>query len=55
MTIQPGVVVIAAATDGANKGTDTSKVELIVRGTLRVQGTDTSPVTFKGASAGMNK
>ncbi|HEX8434529.1 right-handed parallel beta-helix repeat-containing protein, partial [Archangium sp.] len=52
LTIQPGVVVIAAATDGASGGTDKYRVELIVRGTLRVLGTGSKPVTFRAASAG---
>jgi MYXO-CTERM domain-containing protein len=55
LTVEPGVQVIAAATDGLGSGTDTTKVELIARGTLRVLGTASSPVTFKGSSTGPGK
>ncbi|MET0404765.1 MAG: right-handed parallel beta-helix repeat-containing protein [Cystobacter sp.] len=51
LTIEPGVTVIAANTDGQNEGSDPQRVELISRGTLRVRGTDSSPVTFQGATA----
>lgn len=51
LTIEPGVQVLAALTDATRSGADTSRVELISRGTLRVQGTDTSPVTFQSSSS----
>jgi MYXO-CTERM domain-containing protein len=52
LTIQPGVVVIAAGTDAQSGGSDKYRVELIARGTLRVLGTDSKPVTFRAATEG---
>ncbi|OJT22920.1 hypothetical protein BO221_18645 [Archangium sp. Cb G35] len=54
LTIEPGVQVIANSSDAMSSGADPTKVELIVQGSLRVQGTDIAPVTFKGSSAGMD-
>ncbi|HEX5746372.1 MAG TPA: hypothetical protein VFZ09_09010 [Archangium sp.] len=44
LTIEPGVQVIAAASDALKSGVDPRRVELIVDGTLRVHGTAASPV-----------
>jgi parallel beta helix pectate lyase-like protein len=52
LTIEPGVQVIAASTDAMSSGASSTRVELIVQGSLQVQGTDISPVTFKGVSPG---
>ena len=52
LTIQPGVVVIAADSDALSAGADTYRVELIARGTLRVLGTTARPVTFRATTAG---
>jgi hypothetical protein len=50
LTIEPGVEVVASSPgDSANLGVDT-KVELLSYGTLKVQGTRTAPVTFRGAA-----
>ncbi|MEW6430206.1 MAG: hypothetical protein AB1730_01750, partial [Myxococcota bacterium] len=46
LTIAAGTVITAATTDAANLGTDTTKVELIINGSLDVQGTSASGVTF---------
>ncbi|GAB4205813.1 MAG: hypothetical protein OHK0013_21940 [Sandaracinaceae bacterium] len=50
LTIEQGVVVRFATTDALASGTDTARVELTVRGTLVVNGTPASPVTFQSAS-----
>ena len=55
LTIEPGVQVIASSMDALVSGADTTKVELIVQGNLQVLGTDTSPVTFKAATAGTSR
>jgi hypothetical protein len=47
LTIEPGVVVEFAASDAAAAGLDTSRVEFNVAGTLAVNGTVGSPVTFR--------
>ncbi|MFZ5446697.1 MAG: hypothetical protein ACOZQL_42310 [Myxococcota bacterium] len=52
LTINAGVTVTAAASDAANLGTDSARVELIVRGTLVVNGTAGAPVTFTSAGSG---
>ncbi|RZO61187.1 MAG: right-handed parallel beta-helix repeat-containing protein, partial [Sandaracinaceae bacterium] len=46
LTIQQGVEVRLATSDAAASGTNTSRVELIVDGTLTVSGTAAEPVTF---------
>lgn len=50
LTIQPGTVVTAAASDTLAAGTDTSRVEIIVNGALIADGTEASPITFKGST-----
>ncbi|WP_434385134.1 right-handed parallel beta-helix repeat-containing protein [Melittangium boletus] len=47
LTVEPGVAVYAHYIDGERGGTNTSEVELIVRGTLRTLGTASSPVSFQ--------
>jgi hypothetical protein len=47
LTIQAGAVVTFASTDGLSSGSDMTKVELIINGTLRVNGTGDSPVLFR--------
>ena len=47
LIIDPGTVVVVAATDSANVGRDAGKVELIVRGTLQVNGETDDPAQFK--------
>src|SRR5690349_19279167 len=49
LTIESGVQVIAATTDATSSGSDSTRVELISRGTLRVRGTEASPVTFQAS------
>ncbi|AKJ05346.1 Hypothetical protein AA314_06972 [Archangium gephyra] len=44
LTLEPGVQVIAAASDALKSGVDPQRVELIVDGTLVVRGTAASPV-----------
>ncbi len=55
LTIESGVQVIAATTDATSSGSDSSKVELISRGTLRVRGTEASPVTHATPLSGRRK
>lgn len=50
LIIQPGTVVVAAAVDSANVGRDSGKVELIVRGTLQVNGETNNRVQFKSVN-----
>ncbi len=50
LNISAGTVVQFASTDGQASGADTSRVELIVKGTLTVSGTAASPVTFQAQS-----
>ncbi|MFN8178428.1 MAG: hypothetical protein U0167_10875 [bacterium] len=51
LTIEPGTRVIAQANmDSANVGRDASKVELVVRGTLRVNGESANHVTFESVN-----
>jgi cysteine-rich repeat protein len=50
LTIEAGTVVQFAASDGQAAGTDPGRVELIVRGTLTVNGTVVSPVSLRGVS-----
>ncbi|HVK65357.1 MAG TPA: right-handed parallel beta-helix repeat-containing protein, partial [Polyangium sp.] len=52
LTIQAGVEVQFATTDGLMTGKDTSEVEMTIRGTLEVQGTAASPVNFRSTSSG---
>ncbi|RKH18559.1 hypothetical protein D7X74_09160 [Corallococcus sp. CA047B] len=51
LTIQPGVQVTFAASDSSGSGADASRTELIVNGTLSVQGSSTSPVTLTATGA----
>ncbi|XXF79847.1 MYXO-CTERM sorting domain-containing protein [Myxococcaceae bacterium GXIMD 01537] len=51
LTLQPGVVVTFANTDGLGTGTNTSEAELIVNGTLLSQGTSASPVSITATNA----
>jgi hypothetical protein len=56
LTINAGVNVLFASTDGLASGADASRVELIVNGVLTVAGTAASPVTFQaqtGTAAGI--
>jgi hypothetical protein len=46
LTLEPGVQVIAASEDGLRSGVDPQRVELIIDGTLLVQGTRARPVEF---------
>ncbi|MEW5742707.1 MAG: right-handed parallel beta-helix repeat-containing protein [Myxococcota bacterium] len=46
LTIAAGTTVNVATTDAANLGTDSARVELLINGTLDVQGTAGSRVTF---------
>ncbi|MCC6338322.1 MAG: hypothetical protein IT380_30545, partial [Myxococcales bacterium] len=51
LTIAAGTTITAATTDGANLGTDTSRVELLINGSLDVQGTSANRVTFTTSGA----
>jgi hypothetical protein len=55
LTIEPGVTVEAATSDGLGSGTSTAKVELIVRGGLIADGSAAQPIVFRAASAGSGK
>ncbi len=46
LTLEPGVQVIAVSQDGLRSGVDPQRVELIIDGTLLVQGTRARPVEF---------
>lgn len=46
LTIQPGTLIRAAASDSQATGTDPLRVEFVVRGTLNVTGTSDAPVWF---------
>jgi nitrous oxidase accessory protein NosD len=50
LTIQAGTIVQFASSDGQAAGLDASRVERTVRGTLTVNGTASSPVTFQAQS-----
>jgi hypothetical protein len=50
LNINAGTVVEFASTDGQASGLDTARVELIVKGTLSVNGTAASPVIFEAQS-----
>jgi len=50
LVIQAGTEVRFESGDAIGSGSDTSRVELIVQGTLQVNGTDASPVTFRADS-----
>jgi len=52
LSIQPGVVVQAAAGDAQGSGRDAARVELTVLGTLTAAGTAGSPITFQSAAPG---
>ena len=51
LTIDPGVEVRAATSDGQRAGVNTSKVELIIQGKLNAIGTSSSWITFKGSTS----
>ncbi|AKJ02076.1 Putative immunogloblin [Archangium gephyra] len=55
VTVAPGTTFTVATSDVLQSGLDTGLVELIARGSLQVLGTDSSPVTFKAATAGSGK
>src|SRR5262249_17468994 len=46
LTIQPGVIVQFASSDGMSSGLDASRVELTISGTLNAVGTAAAPITF---------
>ncbi|MBI2374011.1 MAG: PKD domain-containing protein [Deltaproteobacteria bacterium] len=46
LTIEPGVSIVAAATDQLGAGTDASRVELVVRGRMLADGSLASPISF---------
>jgi PKD repeat protein len=48
LTIEPGVIVEAAATDGLGSGADVNRVEFIVRGALVANGTAATPIVIRG-------
>ena len=52
LTVEAGVTVEAAASDVSATGLDATRIELVVQGTLDVNGTIGSPATFEGASPG---
>ena len=54
LTIEPGTVIEAAATDGLGSGTDTARVEFIIKGSLKAVGTSASRITIRGASHASN-
>jgi MYXO-CTERM domain-containing protein len=51
LTIEPGVQVVASATDLLGAGTDVGKVELIILGALHADGTATQRIAIRGATA----
>jgi hypothetical protein len=51
LDIEPGTVVEIASMDGQAAGSDTSRVEITVDGTLNASGTPSQPITFSCASA----
>ena len=51
LTIDPGVVIQAASSDGQSSGLDTKRVEIIVNGVLRAIGSSSSRIVFKGSSS----
>lgn len=54
LTIDPGVIVEAAATDSMGSGANAAKVELVIRGALVANGTAASPIVFHGAVPGVD-
>ena len=46
LTVQAGTIVLVASTDSQASGSDATRVEVIVKGTLKVNGTQASPVSF---------
>jgi PKD repeat protein len=54
LTIDPGVIVEAAATDSMGSGANAAKVELVIRGALVANGTSAAPIVFHGAVAGVD-
>ena len=53
LTIEPGTVIEAAATDSLGSGVDTTKVELIVKGGLTAEGAESDHIIIRGATAGV--
>ena len=51
LTIEAGTAIQLANGDMQGSGTDTARVELIVKGTLTIDGTAQAPVTFGGQTA----
>ncbi|WP_224362153.1 right-handed parallel beta-helix repeat-containing protein [Hyalangium versicolor] len=51
LTLAPGASLTFASTDGLRSGLDTARVELIVDGTLAVQGTSEAPATLTATGA----
>ena len=51
LTIQAGTTIQIASTDGQGSGRDTSRVEILINGSLVVSGTAAAPVTFAGATS----
>ncbi|MCC6338184.1 MAG: right-handed parallel beta-helix repeat-containing protein, partial [Myxococcales bacterium] len=52
LVVQPGTTVTAATTDAIGGGSNATKVELIVNGTLTVSGVSGGGVVFTGAGTG---
>src|SRR5262245_32006693 len=50
LTIQPGVLVQLASTDGQLSGLDTARVEVTIKGTLTASGSVGSPINFQAQS-----
>ncbi len=50
LTLQPGVTVLVAGTDGLGAGLDPTRVEIIVQGALLCLGSTAAPVTFRAQS-----
>jgi hypothetical protein len=51
LTLDPGATLTFATTDGLGSGADPAEVELIVNGTLAVQGTSASPASLTATGA----
>jgi PKD repeat protein len=52
LTIEAGTVIEAAASDGLGSGTDTSKVEFIIKGSLIAEGSPLDHIIIHGATSG---
>ncbi len=51
LTIEAGTVIEAATSDRLGAGSDTARVELIVKGKLKATGNSSSPVILRGATS----